>query len=74
MGNKIVEVKNQAEFGNVIREEREKQKLTQAQVAKLAKMAPNYYSMVERGEKNVAFEKMINILKALKLKVVFSGV
>lgn len=73
MNKKYIVVKDRTDLGNAMRDEREKQKFTQAQVAKMAGLAPNYYSMIERGEKNVAFALIINILKVLKLEVVLSG-
>lgn len=76
MNRKTIDVKDKVGFGNLIREEREKQKLTQLQVAKIAKMNANYYAMVERGDprSNVTLELMTRILEALKMKVTISGI
>lgn len=56
-------------FGSRVKKAREKLKLTQADVAKEAKMTVNYYAMIERGEVNPSFEKIKNIAKVLKLKI-----
>lgn len=56
-------------FGERVKEAREKLELTQAQVAKKAKMTVNYYAMIERGEVNPSFEKIKSIAKVLKLKI-----
>lgn len=59
-------------FGERVKEAREKLELTQAQVAKKAKMTVNYYAMIERGEVNPSFEKIKSIAKVLKLKITIS--
>lgn len=59
-------------FGERVKDAREKLELTQAQVAKKAKMTVNYYAMIERGEVNPSFEKIKNIAKVLKLKITIS--
>lgn len=46
---------------------REKAKLTQAEVGKIAKVHANYYARIERGEENPTFDVLYRILKALKL-------
>ena len=53
-----------------IKETREKKGLTQAQVAKMAKVTETFYAMTERGEANPSFAKLERILKALGLKIV----
>jgi transcriptional regulator with XRE-family HTH domain len=60
------------QFGKQIKEAREKLNLTQADVAKKAKMTVNYYAMIERGEVNPSFEKIKSLAQVLKLKITIS--
>ena len=53
-----------------IKEAREKKSLTQAQVAKQAKVTETFYAMTERGETNPSFVKLERILNVLGLKIV----
>ena len=62
--NKILSKK----LGEVVKAAREKQKLTQAEVAKGSGVAVNYYAMVERGESNLTQDKISRIFRFLKLK------
>ena len=55
-------------LGKRLKEAREKAGLSQAEVAGKADINTNYYAIVERGEKNVSFEKLQRILKALNIK------
>lgn len=75
MNRKTIDVKDKVGFGNLIREERERQRLTQTEVAEKAKINANYYAMIERGDprSNVTLEFMTRILEALKMKVTISG-
>ncbi len=57
------------ELATQIKEAREKKDLTQAQVAKLAKVTETFYAMTERGESNPSFAKLDRILKAVGLKI-----
>ncbi len=52
-----------------LKETREKKDLTQAQVAKLAKVTETFYAMTERGEANPSLAKFKRVLKALGLKI-----
>lgn len=56
------------DLGNQFRKEREKQRLTQAEVAKASGVGINYYAQIERGEVNPSYEIMRSIAKALKMK------
>ena len=56
------------DFGKKLRNAREEKKLTQADVAKMAGINTNYYACIERGEVNPSFEKLQEIVKALKIK------
>ena len=55
-------------LGKRLREEREKAGLTQSELAKKAGINPNYYAVVERGEKNISYEKLQRVLKVLNIK------
>lgn len=59
-------------FGKQVKETREKQNFTQAEVAEKAHMTVNYYAMIERGEVNPSYEKIKSIARVLKLKVTIS--
>ena len=48
---------------------RKKAGLTQAELAKRAKINANYYAVVERGEGNLSYGKLQRILKVLKIKL-----
>jgi len=55
-------------LGNKLREAREKAGLTQLELAKKARINANYYAVVERGEKNISYEKLQRVLKVLNIK------
>ncbi len=55
-------------IGRKLREAREKQHLTQAEVAEKADISTNHYAQIERGEANASIETLENILKALNVK------
>ncbi len=56
------------DLGNKLKEAREKAGLTQLELAEKADITANYYAVVERGEKNVSYEKLQRILKVLNIK------
>jgi transcriptional regulator with XRE-family HTH domain len=51
-----------------LRKEREKARLTQAEVATASGIGINYYAQIERGEVNFSVEKLLSIMKKLKIK------
>lgn len=55
-------------FGDKLRIIREKQGLTQKQVADKADIHVNYFARIERGEENFTFEVLEKIVKALHIK------
>ena len=55
-------------IGRRLREVREKQHLTQSDVAEKVKISTNHYAQIERGEANASIETFENILKALTVK------
>lgn len=54
--------------GRKLREVREKQRLTQVEVAEKADISTNHYAQIERGEANASLETLESILKALNTK------
>ncbi len=52
-------------IGVVLRQLREKRRLTQEALASLARVHPNYIGGVERGERNPTFRSVARILGAL---------
>lgn len=54
--------------GQRLREAREKQHLTQVEVAEKADISTNHYAQIERGEANASLETLESILKALNTK------
>ena len=59
---------SQKAFGEQLKKAREKQGLTQKQVANKADVHVNYFARIERGEENFTFEILEKIVKALKIK------
>lgn len=72
MNSDITKNKATKGLGERLKTAREKLGLTQADVAKKAKMTVNYYAMIERDEVNPSLEKMQNLAKTLKLKITIS--
>lgn len=54
-------------FGDKVREERLKKKLSQEQLADLAGVHRTYIGMIERAEKNITLENIEKLAKALKI-------
>ena len=54
-------------FGGWIREERERQELLQKDVADMVDITQTYYSLIERGERNINLSLALDICKALRL-------
>jgi transcriptional regulator with XRE-family HTH domain len=52
-----------------VKEAREKQKLTQAEVAKSAEITTTYYAMIERAEANANSDILGRIGKVLKISI-----
>jgi transcriptional regulator with XRE-family HTH domain len=52
-----------------VREAREKEKLTQAEVAKAAEITTTYYAMIERAEVNANSDILGRIGKVLKITI-----
>ena len=56
-------------FGNKIRNERIKLKLSQEELASRAGVHRTYIGMIERAEKNATIESIEKIAKALKISI-----
>lgn len=57
------------QFGKRVREEREKQGISQERLGELAKVHRTYIGMIERAEKNITLTNMEKIARALGKKV-----
>ena len=64
MGNNIL-----IKFGNRVREERLKKKLSQEELAHLAGVHRTYIGMIERAEKNITLINIEKISKALNISI-----
>lgn len=60
--------KAQKQFGERLKNAREKAGLTQADVSAKTGINVSYYARIERGEINPSFVKIRSIMKALKMK------
>ncbi|MGD1214318.1 MAG: helix-turn-helix transcriptional regulator [Terriglobales bacterium] len=58
----------QVKFGQIIRQLRLKRGLSQEDMAALAGIHRNYWSGIERGERNVSLSKILAIAAALQVK------
>lgn len=54
-------------FGDKVRQERLKRKLSQEELAELSGFHRTYIGMVERGEKNITIKNIEKIASALKI-------
>ena len=55
-------------LGRTVRKERERMKLSQEDFAELCDLHRTYVGQVERGEKNLSFENILKISKAMGLR------
>ena len=56
-------------FGQKVREERLKRKLSQEEFADIAGVHRTYVGMIERAEKNITLENIQKIAKALNIHI-----
>ncbi len=56
-------------FGQRVRQEREKQGLSQEELANKAKVHRTYIGMIERAEKNITLANIEKIAKALNINI-----
>lgn len=59
----------QEKLGKNLRKVRLKKRFTQSEVAEKAKIHPNYYAKIERGETNPSAEIITRIVKVLKVNL-----
>lgn len=57
------------QFGQKVRKERQKLKISQEELADRANVHRTYIGMIERAEKNITLENIEKIAKALKLSI-----
>ncbi len=60
--------KSQKEFGEKLRDIRERRNLSQEEIAKAIDISTTFYAGIERGEENPTFAVLENICNALKVK------
>lgn len=56
-------------LGKNIQEERIKQKMTQKQLAEYAHVTPSYIGQIERGERNVSLDVLVQIANNLNIPI-----
>lgn len=66
--NRLTDQKSRIEFGQKLKLAREKKEMSQAQVAGLVEIHPNYYARIERGDANPSLDILLKIAKALGIK------
>lgn len=59
--------KHRKQLGEAVRQARKKAKLTQEQLGEKAELHPNYVGEVERGEKAITIDSLINIARVVKV-------
>lgn len=59
--------KKKIQFGEYVKDQRERKKLTQEQLAELTDLSTVTISAIERGVKAPSFESMSNIIRVLNL-------
>lgn len=60
---------NYKEIGKRIRNEREKLDLTREKFAELLDLSPNFVGQIERGEKKMSLETLVNISDCVRVSV-----
>lgn len=68
-GNYLMKNDISIAFGNKVRQERLKQRLSQEELAEKAELHRTYIGMIERAEKNITLVNMYKIAKALNIKL-----
>lgn len=66
--NRLTDQKSRIEFGEKLKQAREKKGMSQAQVANLVETHPNYYARIERGNANPSLDILLKIAKVLDIK------
>ena len=64
---KHIELKTVAEIGNLVREERKRQNVTQLQLAGLAGTGIRFVSDLENGKGTIQVQKLLKVIQTLGL-------
>ena len=68
--NSVMEGKeNLIKYGKRLKELREKNKLTQAELAEKIGFSTNFIGMIERGERNTTTDNIFKIARALNISI-----
>ena len=68
-GNKFMQIKSMKDIGNLVKETRRKQKLTQVQLAQLSNVGTRFLSDLENGKPTCEVEKTLKVLSNLGIKL-----
>lgn len=68
--NKPVKIQSTKDLGNLVREFRVAQKMTQADILGLANTGNRFIVELENGKPTVQFQKVLNVLDTLGLEIV----
>lgn len=68
--NQLVKIKSTKDLGNLVREFRVMQKMTQADILGLANTGNRFIVELENGKPTVQFKKVLDVLDALGLEIV----
>ncbi len=63
-------IKTSKELGELIRQKRKSQELTQAQVAEHCGLSPRFISEVERGKSSAEIGKVLHLLEAIGIDLI----
>jgi len=67
--NQLVKIKSTKDLGNLVRECRVAQKMTQADILGLANTGNRFIVELENGKSTVQFQKVLDVLDALGLEI-----
>lgn len=67
--NQPIKINSTNELGSLVREYRESQKMTQADILGLANTGNRFISELENGKPTVQFQKVLDVLDTLGLEV-----
>ena len=68
--NQSLKIKSAADLGNFLRQFREAQKMTQADILGLANTGNRFIVELENGKPTVQFQKVLDVLDVLGLEIV----
>jgi HTH-type transcriptional regulator / antitoxin HipB len=68
--NQLVKIASTKELGNLVREFRVAQKMTQADILGLANTGNRFIVELENGKPTVQFQKVLDVLDTLGLEIV----